>query len=98
MSATPEQDDVALQLRAQGRSFGGIAKQLGMEQTWLAVAAFNRALRRQSPDEQERLRVQEAEKLTKLTQAVETNDTLDDETRQRRLAAVERLHTALYSG
>ena len=86
-----------MQLRTHGRSFDGIAKQLGFERTWLAVAAFNRALRGQSALEQDRLRQQESAKLTKLTTSVEHDDNLDERTRQRRLAALERLRAALFS-
>jgi hypothetical protein len=92
-----QKDAIALRLRSHGRSYGGIAKQLGWDRTWLAVAAFNRALRRQSPEEQDRLRQQESAKLTKLTASVEQSDNLDEKARQRRLAAVDRLRTALFS-
>jgi hypothetical protein len=91
------QDALALQLRARGRSYGTIAKRPGMEKTWLAVAAFNRALRRQERREQHRIREQESTRLTKLQATVEQNDALDSRTRQRQLAVVERLRVALFS-
>jgi len=90
-------DDMVLELRTGGRSFGGIAKRLGYDRTGQVVVAFNRSLRRKSGDEQERLRQQEADKLQAMTAAVEGNEGLDDETRARRLAAVERMRVALYA-
>ena len=92
-----EQDNLALQLRSRGQSYGSIAKHLGLDHTWLAVAGFNRALRRQAPLEQDRLRQQESERLSRLTTSVQHNEALDDATRRRRLDAVERLRVALFS-
>ena len=92
-----EQDAAALRLRSEGRSYGTIAKHLGMEKTWMAVAAFNRALRRQTPPEQDRLRQQESTRLSKMQLSVEENDELDGETRRRRLATLDRLREALFS-
>jgi len=95
--ADPQVDETVLELRSAGKSYAAIARTLGFERSSHAVAAFNRSLRRKVPDEQERLRAQEADRLQALTQAIGGNGELDDETRSRRLAAVDRMRVKLYA-
>ena len=61
-----ERDDRVLLLREEGRTFAGIARDLGFEGTLDANAAFIRALRRQPPTEQESLRSHELARLDAL--------------------------------
>ncbi len=58
-----ERDGEVLALREQGRSFASIARALGLEGASPANAAFNRALRRLPPSDQETLRSHEMARL-----------------------------------
>jgi AraC-like DNA-binding protein len=91
----PELDNLALELRSTGTSFARIAKRLGYERTGQAVAAFTRSLRAKPQRERARIRKQEFKRLDAMAVSLRENEALDTETRERRLAVVERLRKAL---
>lgn len=92
-----ERDERVLVLREEGRTFAGIARELGLEKTLDANAAFNRALRRRSPAEQETLRSHEIARLDALADRVRGRDDLDEAEVARRIRSVDRLKRTLLS-
>jgi hypothetical protein len=92
-----DRDEKVLVLREEGRSFAGIARELGLEKTLDANAAFNRALRRKSPAEQETLRSHEIARLDALAERVRGRDDLDEAEVARRIRSVDRLKRTLLS-
>jgi hypothetical protein len=90
-----QQDERVLQLREKKRSFAAIARIIGYERASEAPVAFNRALRRRPPREQEALRKAELIRLDALAQRVRENKELTAADAARRLKAVERLRTRL---
>jgi hypothetical protein len=90
-----DQDDKVLALRGRGQSFVRIARDLGLRRGADATAAFNRALRRRSSDEQQQLRQDETSRLDTLARRVEQNDGLTPEDRARRLRVIEGLRRSL---
>jgi hypothetical protein len=92
---TPDIDEQALQLRIQGKGFGTIADTLGMERAHEANQAFNRALRRRDPAEQDTIRTQENHRLDRLAEAARANETLTGDDTDRRLRTIERLRARL---
>jgi hypothetical protein len=92
-----ERDDRVLLLREEGRTFAGIARELGFEGTLDANAAFIRALRRQPPTEQESLRSHELARLDALGERVRRRDDLDEVDVARRMRSLDRLKKALLS-
>ena len=98
MAAEPtELDDRALALRRQSKGFGKIAQVLGLSRASDANEAFNRALRRRSPEEQAVIRVEENGRLDRLREAVTADDHRTKEEVEKRLRAIERLRTRLMS-
>jgi hypothetical protein len=88
-------DDRALELRTQGHAFGTIARELGLANAPLAVEAFARALRTRPSEERERLQRDEDARLDALAEHVRGDDSLDAETKQKRLQFIERMRGAL---
>ena len=88
-------DDEALALRRRGRSFVAIAKALKLGRPQAANAAFNRALRRRPPAEQEQLRDEELARLAKLEAGVHADADLAPFDRDRRLDVVRQLRGRL---
>jgi hypothetical protein len=97
MEATVEStnDNQALELRQQGKSFGAIARLLSYERPRDAWLAFNRALRRHAPQEQADLRRAEVGRLQLLTDAVRASEDLTPGEQTRRLAWIERMRVKL---
>lgn len=95
MDATTLNDNRALELRQQGKSFAAIAKVLDYERPRDAWLAFNRALRRHAPEEQANLRREEVARLQTLTDAVRARKDLTPEEQTRRLESVERMRVRL---
>jgi len=95
MEATTLSDDRTLELRQQGKSFAAIAKAVGYEKARDAWLAFNRALRRHTPNEQANLRREEMARLQLLTDAVQARKDLTPEEQTRRLKSVERMRVRL---
>ncbi len=93
--ATTENDEQALAMRRKGRSFSGIAKELGYERAHDANDAFNRALRQRPPAEQDELRQEEQRRLDVMTQRVQEDDTLDKDEVAKRLRAIDHLRRVL---
>ena len=93
-----ELDDRALALRRQSKGFGKIAQVLGLSRASDANEAFNRALRRRSPEEQAVIRVEENGRLDRLREAVTADDHRTTAEVEKRLRAIERLRTRLMSG
>lgn len=84
-------DVEAFNLRRTGRSFGAIARELGYESAPDATHAFFRALSASEPAEQQLVRDEEHGRLTQLAEHVRADASLDETTRSRRLAVVDRL-------
>jgi hypothetical protein len=92
---TTERDDEALSLREQGRSFAAIARALGFEGASPANAAFNRALRRLPPSDQEHSRKREMARLDVLGERLRQRQDLDEAEMARRARTLERLRKKL---
>jgi hypothetical protein len=93
----PERDEKVLALREEGRTFAGIARELGLEGTLDANAAFIRALRRRPPSEQESLRTHEIARLDALAERVRRREDLDEAEVARRIRSLDRLRKTLLS-
>ena len=88
-------DDEVLRLREQGRSYAAVARLLNLDRAQDAHSAFVRALRRRPDDEQAGLIDRERSRLDQLEVKIRDRDR-DDPTRlARRLAAGERLRSAI---
>jgi len=88
-------DTEVLRLREEGRSYAAVARLVHLERAHEAHAAFVRALRRRPHDEQAGLIDRERSRLDQLEVKIRDRDR-DDPTRlARRLAAVERLRSAV---
>jgi hypothetical protein len=92
-----ENDERALVLRGQAKGFGKIAETLGLARASEANEAFNRALRRRSPEEQATIRAEENSRLDRLARAVGADTTRTKGEVEKRLRAIERLRTRLMS-
>jgi hypothetical protein len=90
-----ERDDEVLALRERGRSFAGIARDLGFEGASPANAAFNRALRRLTPSDQESARSREMARLDALGERLRQRQDLDEPEMARRTRTLERLRKKL---
>ena len=90
-----QRDERVLELREKRRSFGAIAKIVGYERGSEATAAFNRALRRRPPKEQESLRQAELARLDGMAERVRENKELTADDVARRLGTVDRLRSRL---
>jgi hypothetical protein len=90
-----ERDDQVLALRERGRSFASIARALGFEGASPANAAFNRALRRLPPSDQESLRSHEMARLDALGERLRQRQDLDEPEMARRARTLERLRHKL---
>ena len=88
-------DDQALTLRGQSKGFRKIAETLGLGRPSEANAAFNRALRRRSPEEQATIRSEENRRLDRLAEAIKADDSRSKEDVDKRMRAIERLRTRL---
>jgi hypothetical protein len=91
-----KRDDEVLVLRDQGKSFAGIARELGFEGALWANSAFNRALRRRPRLEQERLRSREVAMLDALAERVRCRGDLSEEEIARRMRSLHRLRKSLF--
>jgi hypothetical protein len=90
-----EREHEVLVLRERGRSFASIARALGFEGAGPANAAFNRALRRLPPSEQESLRTNEMARLDALGERLRRSQDLDEAEMARRARTLERLRKKL---
>ena len=90
-----ESDEQALVLRGQAQGFGKIAAALGMARAHDANEAFNRALRRHTPEEQAIIRAEENGRLDRLAQAVGADESRSKEEVEKRLKSIERLRIRL---
>jgi transposase-like protein len=93
----PERDEMVLALREEGRTYAGIARELGIERTLDANAAFNRALRRRPSEEQESLRNHEVARLDALAERLRRRSDLDEAEMTRRIRSLDRLKKTLLS-
>jgi len=89
-------DEQALFLREQGRSFAGIARVLDLSGALDANAAFNRALRRQTPGEQAALRSREMARLDALAERLRRREGVSEEELARQLHGLQRLRKTLF--
>jgi len=90
-----ERDDEVLALRERGRSFASIARDLAFEGASPANAAFNRALRRLTPSDQESARNREMARLDALGERLRQRQDLDEPEMARRTRTLERLRKKL---
>ncbi len=88
-------DDEVLTLRSQSKGFGKIAQTLGLGRARDANEAFNRALRRRTPEEQTAIRCDENRRLDRLADAVKADESRTKQDVDKRLRAVERLRARL---
>jgi hypothetical protein len=95
MADGTERDDEVLALRERGRSFASIARALGFEGASPANAAFNRALRRLPPSDQDSLRSHEMARLDALGERLRQRQDLDEPEMARRARTLERLRQKL---
>jgi hypothetical protein len=93
-SAT-EPDERALHLRELGRSYGAIAKELGLDRPLDARSAFVRAVRQHPPVRRSELFERERERLDVAEARIRTRDRDEPETMARRLKALTRLRRGL---
>ena len=84
-----------LRLRCSGRAFARISRDLRLEGSVDAQRAFQRAVRRLPPGEQDEVRQQESSRLDRLAAKVVADTGNPPEEKTRRLAAVERLRGLL---
>jgi len=89
------EDDRVLALRSEGRSFGRIAKTVGLADGRAALDAFHRSLRRQAPDRQAALRRAELARLAKLSVHLDHCASFDPAELNRQRRVVERLRDLL---
>jgi hypothetical protein len=94
---TSGRDESALALREQGRSFARIARELGLDGSTQANAAFNRALRRLPAGEQESVRSHEMARLDALGERVRQRNDLDEVELARKMRSLDRLRKTLLS-
>jgi hypothetical protein len=92
-----ERDDKVLALREDGRTFAGIARELGLKGTLDANAAFIRALRRRPASEQESLRTHEMARLDALAERVRRREDLDEAEVAKRIRSLDRLRKTVLS-
>jgi hypothetical protein len=92
----PQKDDQVLQLRDEGRSFAGIARELDFAGALEANAAFNRALRRRAPAEQAAVRSREMARLDALGERLRNREDVSEEELARQLRGVKRLRKTLF--
>lgn len=92
-----DRDEKALAFREEGKTFAAIARELGLDGTIDANAAFNRALRRRPSGEQDGLRQREMARLDALGERVRQRVDLSEEEVARRMRGLERLRKALLS-
>ena len=87
----PVTDDQVLAMRTAGRSYGAIAKSLGLGRARDAQEAFQRALRRQPPDAQAEVREAELRRLNHLATRLQDKAGITEDELARKLRAVTRL-------
>jgi hypothetical protein len=92
-----ERDEKVLALREDGRTFAGIAREVGLKGTLDANAAFIRALRRRPPSEQESLRTHEMARLDALAERVRGREDLDEAEVAKRIRSLDRLRKTVLS-
>jgi hypothetical protein len=84
-------EDRVVKLRSQGRSYGAVAKMLGLRDALDAYGVFCRAGRRRPPVERDLLRDQELEQLDTRTDRLRARGYLSKEQLEARLRALVRL-------
>jgi hypothetical protein len=88
-------DAKVLAFRKQGRSFVQIAALLEFRSAGEAVTAYQRALRRRSPEEQATFRAAERERFDAMANSIRADKALSAAESSTRLARVKRLRNAL---
>jgi hypothetical protein len=96
MPEAGHRDEQALLLRDQGRSFAAIAQELDLAGAIDANAAFNRALRLRSADEQSALRIREIARLDALSERLRTREGVSEDELARQMHGVQRLRKTLF--
>lgn len=85
--------DRVVELRSEGRSFGSIAKALGLRRSLDAFGVFVAAVATRSPAQQTKLRAEENQRLDALEQRIQQQP--DSADRERRIASVRKLRQRL---
>jgi hypothetical protein len=85
--------DQVIALRSEGKSFGSIAKSVGVERSLEAFIVFVDAIARRSPAEQTKLRAEENGRLDALEQRTRRNTDVAE--RDRKLASIRKLRDRL---
>jgi len=91
-----QRDEQALLLREQGRSFARIARLLDLAGAIDANAAFNRALRRQTPAQQAALRSREMARLDALGARLRRRHDVSEDELARQLHGLRCLRKTLF--
>lgn len=94
----PDRDVQAFERRSAGRSYGAIARELGYENAPAATSAFLRVLAQCGTDEQMAARHAEHARLDALAEHVRADVELTPEALTRRMAVIERMHSAVDAG
>ena len=87
--------DERVELRAAGRAFASIARELDLDNGYQAILGFRRALARRPVEERSRLREQEFARLDRMAESVHSRGELSEEEINVRLATLERVRRLL---
>lgn len=88
-AADPQLGDQVIALRSEGKSFGSIAKAIGVERKLDAFRLFLDGIAGRKPAEQKKLRAEEAKRLDALERRARENTDVD--ARDRALASIAKL-------
>lgn len=88
-------DSEVLRLRTAGRAFARIGRELGLEKSADAHAAFQRAVGRLSVEDRDEVRVSEKARLDRLAARVQADADTPPDQRARKLAGIERLRSLI---
>jgi hypothetical protein len=88
-------DERVLALRAEGRAFASIARELDLDSGYQAILGFRRALARRPVEERSRLREHEFARLDRMAESVHSRSELSEEEMNVRLATLERVRGLL---
>jgi hypothetical protein len=88
-------DERVLELRAEGRAFASIARELDLGNGYQAILGFRRALARRPVEERSRLREQEFARLDRMAESIHSRSELSEAEINVRLATLDRVRGLL---
>jgi hypothetical protein len=88
-------DERVLKLRAEGRAFASIARELDLQNGYQAILGFRRALARRPVEERSRQREEELARLDRMAESVHSRSELSEEDVNARLATLDRVRGLL---